>query len=413
MARRPKSPPTIPTSEARRIWLRAQRLDTPEPFGSGPEATQAAVAHLGYVQIDTINVIERCHHHILYSRIPGYRRADLAHAQSVDKSVFEYWTHALAYASTADIRYFLPAMKAHRDEPKRWSAVGGRDETRKLLSRIRKNGALTIRDIDTDVLVEKAHLWASKKPSKGLLERAFYDGELVISARSGMLKTYELFDRHFAWEKRPTPASDRQVAAYKLDRALRSQGFVSLDSICHLDAPAKKTVAEHIAARVRRKALVPVRIEGAEKVPHWIAPELLEPADAPDTGLVHILSPFDPLIIQRKRTKLVFGYDHVFEAYVPKEKRVYGYFALPVLVGDRIVAVLDLKTDRAAGKLLIQQWTWLPGEESADMKTAIEAELQRFERFQLSRDLAEAVTPPEDRPDAGSAAHPPAASPAR
>lgn len=383
MARRPKQPPTLSSAQARAIWLRAQRLDRREPFGSGPEATTAAVSHLGYVQIDTINVIERCHHHILYSRIPGYRRADLASAQSDGKSVMEYWTHALSYVPAADIRYVLPAMNAHREEPKRWSAVGGRDETRKLLSRIRREGALTIRDIDTDVLVEKAHLWASKKPSKGLLERAFYDGELVISARSGMLKTYELIDRHFGWARKPTPASERQVVAYKLDRALRAQGFVSLDSICHLDAPAKKAVAELIASRVRRKELLPVRIEGAEKIPHWVPPAMIEPATPSDADLVHILSPFDPLIIQRKRTRAVFGYDHVFEAYVPKEKRIYGYFALPVLVGDRIVAVLDLKTDRAAGRLLIQQWTWLEGGETPPTKAAIEAELQRFERFQL------------------------------
>ncbi|SFJ45939.1 hypothetical protein SAMN05216304_108112 [Bosea sp. OK403] len=384
MARRPKSPPILPASEARRIWLHAQRLDEPEPFGAGPEATRAAVAHLGYVQIDTINVIERCHHHILYSRIPSYRRSDLAQAQSLDKSVFEYWTHALSYVPTADIRFFLGAMKAHREEPKRWSAVGSPEEARKLLRRIRKEGALTIRDIDTDVLVEKAHLWASKKPSKGLLERAFYDGELVISARAGMLKTYELIDRHFGWEKKPTPASERQVVAYKLDRALRAQGVVSLDSICHLDAPAKKAVAELIAGRVRRKELVPVRIEGAEKAPHWASPEALEAVAPPEAGLVHILSPFDPLIIQRKRLSLFFGYQHLFEAYLPREKRVYGYFALPVLLGDRIVAVLDLKTDRAAGKLLIQQWSWLAGEETPAAKAAIEVELARFERFQLA-----------------------------
>ena len=248
MAPRPRKPLALTIAEARRIWLRAQRLDSREPFGSGPDATRAAVEHLGYVQIDTINVIERCHHHILYARIPAYERGDLAHAQSVDKSVFEYWTHALSYVPAADIRYFLPAMKAHRGSRSAGRPSGAREETRKLLRRIRKDGALTIRDIDDDVLVEKAHLWASKKPSKGLLERAFYDGELVISARSGMLKTYELIDRHFGWEKRPTPASERQVIAYKLDRALRAQGIVSLDSACHLDAPSKKAVAELIAA---------------------------------------------------------------------------------------------------------------------------------------------------------------------
>jgi len=368
---------------ARRIWLHAQRLDTREPFGSGPEATRAAVEHLGYVQIDTINVIERCHHHILHSRIPTYERGHLQQAQSLDKSVFEYWTHALSYVPARDIRYFLPAMKAHREEPKRWSAVGGREDTRKLLRRIRKDGALTIRDVDTDVLIEKAHLWASKKPSKGLLERAFYDGELVISARAGMLKTYELFDRHFGWEKRPTPASERQITAYLLDRALLSQGVVSLDSICHLDAPSKKAIAELIAARVKRRDLVAVDVEGSAKTAHWLPRELLEPMPAPDEELVHILSPFDPLIIQRKRLKLFFGYQHLFEAYLPKEKRVLGYFALPVLVGDRIVAALDLKTDRAAGKLLIQQWTWIDGQGSAELKARIESELGRFERFQL------------------------------
>lgn len=385
MPPRPRKPLSLSAAQARRIWLRAQRLDEREPFGAGPEAARQAVEQLGYVQIDTINVIERCHHHILYARIPAYRRSDLAHLQAAEKSVFEYWTHALSYVPTRDIRYFLPAMKAHRAEPKRWSAVGARDETRKLLSRIRKNGALTIRDIDEEP-VEKAHLWASKKPSKGLLERAFYDGELAIAARAGMVKTYELFDRHFAWEKKPTPASERQIIAYKLDRALTAQGLVSLDSICHLDAPAKKAVAELIDARVRRKELVPVSVAGAGKTQHWAAPASLETLPEPEGTLIHVLSPFDPLVIQRKRTKLIFDYGHVFEAYLPKEKRVYGYFSLPVLAGERMVAVLDLKTDRAAGKLLMQQWSWLDGHESPELKRAIEEELQRFERFQLGRD---------------------------
>ncbi len=390
MPPRPHKPLSLSAEQARRIWLSAQRLDEREPFGAGPAAARAAVEQLGYVQIDTINVIERCHHHILCARIPAYRRSDLSHLQSVEKSVFEYWTHALSYVPTRDIRYFLPEMKAHRDEPKRWSAVGAREETRKLLSRIRKNGALTIRDIEEE-LIEKAHLWASKKPSKGLLERAFYDGELAIAARAGMVKTYELFDRHFQWEKKPTPASERQVTAYKLDRALTAQGIVSLDSACHLDAPAKKAVAELIGSRVRRKELVPVAVEGAGKTQHWAAPAVLAPRPEPEETLIHILSPFDPLMIQRKRAKLFFDYAHVFEAYLPKEKRVYGYFGLPVLAGEHIVAVLDLKTDRAAGKLLMQQWTWLDGHERPELKRAIEEELTRFERFQLGRDEVERV----------------------
>src|SRR4051812_917185 len=105
------NPIPLPTPRARRIWLAAQRLDTAAPFGDGPAATPAAVRHLGYVQIDTINVVERCHHQILYTRIPDYQRDHLRLAQSVDKSVFEYWTHALSYVPTADIRFFTRAMK--------------------------------------------------------------------------------------------------------------------------------------------------------------------------------------------------------------------------------------------------------------------------------------------------------------
>src|SRR4029077_9980464 len=128
-----EKPHSLTKAEARRIWLNAQRLDIREPFGDGAQATAAAVAHLGYVQIDTINVIERCHHHILYSRIPGYQRADLRQAQSVDKSVFEYWTHALSYVPTRDMRFFTGAMKRYRASPGRWLGSVTKQDLRKVL----------------------------------------------------------------------------------------------------------------------------------------------------------------------------------------------------------------------------------------------------------------------------------------
>jgi uncharacterized protein YcaQ len=387
MSRADKSYP-LTKIEARRIWLRAQRLDTSAPFGEGAQATAAAVEHLGYVQIDTINVIERSHHHILWTRVPAYRRADLRQAQSVDRSVFEYWTHALSYVPTKDMRFFIPAMKRHKRDGHKWLSSVKPADLRKVLRLIRRDGALTIRDIDDDVLVDKEHLWASRKPSKRALQLAFYTGVLTISERNGMLKTYELMARHFGWDKPPKGASAREATAYLLDRALRAQGVVSLDSVCHLDAPRKPSIRRLIEARVRRKELVPVALDGAGKQEHWARPETLEGAGGDLSELVHILSPFDPLIIQRKRTHLFFGYEHRFEAYVPKEKRVYGYFALPVLVGDDIVAALDLKTDRKDRKLLVQKWSWVGNSAQSrarkDFKRRIEEQLHRFERFQLA-----------------------------
>jgi len=374
---------TLPKSQARRAWLHAQRLDVPAPFGSGPEATRSAVEHLGYVQIDTINVIERCHHHILYSRIPDYARKHLHQAQSVDKSVFEYWTHALSYVPARDVRYFLNTMKRYKQNPGRWFESVKEKDLRRVLRLIRKEGALSIRDIEDDELVEKDHPWASRKPSKRALQLGFFTGQLTISERVGMLKTYDLMDRHFGWEQRPKPASERQILDYLLDRALRSQGIVSLDSTCHLDAKRKPGIRQLIERRMRRKELVAVEIDGAEKVEHWARPEALEAIPTPVEDMVHILSPFDPLIIRRRRLKLLFDYEHRFEAYVPKEKRVFGYFALPVLVGENVVAAIDLKTDREARKLLVRQWTWVGGGKPRLHKKLIEEALHRFERFQL------------------------------
>jgi uncharacterized protein YcaQ len=222
------------------------------------------------------------------------------------------------------------------------------------------------------------------KPSKRALQLAFYTGAVTISARLGMLKTYELTDRHFAWERRPRPASEKEVVEYLLDRALRSQGLVSLDSVCHLDAQRKRATRRLIEAKVRRRQLLPIALEGAGKVEHWTLPEVLDVNFEPGEETVHILSPFDPLVIQRKRLQLFFDYEHRFEAYLPKEKRLFGYFALPVLVDDRIVAAIDLKTDRERQKLLVQRWTWVGTGSPRLHKRRIEEELHRFERFQLA-----------------------------
>ncbi|MFC6839620.1 winged helix-turn-helix domain-containing protein [Xanthomonas theicola] len=373
---------SVPLAAARVLWLDAQRLTAAAPFGAGAEAVRQAIVHLGYVQIDTIHVIERSHHHVLYSRIPEYRQQDLERVQSQDKSVFEYWTHALAYVPVADYRMYVAQMARYRAGT---DAAGKVDPAgyAKLLRRIRDDGPLSIRDIDDDVLVEKTHPWGSRKPSRAALRYGFFSGDLVVGQRSGMLKTYELAVRHFGWSRRPRPASPAQYARYLLDRALRAQGIVGVESVCYGNAGAKAAVRALIATAVARRQLLPVHLQGQEQAALWAEPALLErPLPRLDASFAHLLSPFDPLLIQRKRLLQFFGYGHRFEAYLPAAQRVLGYFALPVLVGDRIVAALDLKMDRQAGSLRIQKWTWLVPQRPA-LKAAIDAALERFERFHL------------------------------
>jgi uncharacterized protein YcaQ len=285
----------------------------------------------------------------------------------------------------------MPEMRRQRESPRSWYRGVSPADLRRVLARIRRDGPLSIRDIDDDVLVEKEHPWASRKPSKRALQLAFHAGLLAVSAREGMLKSYELTERHFGWPRRPRPATEAQVTEYLLDRALRAQGVVSLDSACYMDAARKRPMAALIERRVRRNRLLPVAIPGLK--PHWATPEALA-GPPPESGRVHILSPFDPLIIQRRRLAAFFGYDHVFEAYVPAAKRQFGYFALPALVGDRIAAAIDLKTDRSANKLLIQKWTWTDGAPAPGDKPLIEAALDRFEAFQLAPSLIPARPSP-------------------
>ena len=374
----------VPRKLAKAIWLHAQRLDADAPFGRGPAATPAAVRHLGYVQIDTIHVIERCHHHILHTRIPDYRREHLDQAQAVERSVFEFWTHALAYLPVEDFRYYVRDMRGGPRAHGRWFASVTTGDLRRVLARIRRGGELTIRDIDDDVLVDKDHPWASRKPSKRALQLAFFRGLVTVSRRTGMLKSYELTARHFGWEQLPRCATQQETLDYAVERALRSQGLISLDSICYGGVASRPAIRRLIETKVRRGELVAVDVEGAGPGQHWAQPGSLdlEPAANPDR--VHILSPFDPLVCQRKRLSLFFAYEHRFEAYLPAHRRVLGYFACPVLAGDRIVAALDLKTDRVARQLRVQKWTWMIKRPPRSLRAAVDAALHSFERFQLA-----------------------------
>lgn len=378
---------SISQHAARHIWIHAQKLDTKAPFGGGPEAVAQAITHLGYVQIDTINVIERCHHHILYNRIPTYKRTDLHTALSDHKSIFEYWTHALSFVPTAHFEHFAASMKAHRNDPTAWSAGCDPAKLRAILRRIKREGPLSIADIKDDELVEKSHAWGSRKPSKRALQEAFYNGQVVISERRGMLKFYELTARHFGWDRFPRAARQADTYAYLLDRALTSQGLVCLNSICYLNARQKPAINKLIEQRVRAKQLVPVTIDGFEGVQHWATPQVLEQVHAPDFERAQILSPFDPLIIQRKRTSALFNYDHIFEVYVPKEKRKFGYFTLPVLMGDEIVAAIDLKADRKNQNLLIQAWHWVGQGNAQAHQSIINTALDEFSAFQFGTQL--------------------------
>lgn len=365
--------------------MRHQGLDRSAAFGPGLDSLQSVFERLGSVQIDTISVIERAHHHILWTRQPSYRVSDLEELQSVRRSVFEYWTHALSYIPTRDYRHSVALMRRHRTDPGEWFRSVDRVSARKLYARVLREGPLSISDIKDDQLVEKDHPWASRKPSKRVLQYLFYCGDLTISRRQGMLKFYDCTKRHFGWSRRPAASTEAERLDHLIDRALDAQGFVDVDSVIHLRKSLRKAIENRLVLRTRRGELLQLACPVSSKLSLWVRPKALgERDDEFDEEAVHVLSPFDPLVIQRVRFLRYFGVDYRFEAYVPEANRKYGYFACPVLLGDRARALIDMKTDRDRGKLLIQKWSWV-GKGSRIDKQRIEERLGDFEAFQLGR----------------------------
>ena len=372
----------INKNKAKDIWIQSQTLNQKTPFGKGLQAVYNAISHLGYVQIDAINVIERAHHHILYNRIPDYESKYLHLAQSQEKIIFEYWTHALSYLPLDVYKYFIGKMNKYDNSSDGWFSSVTEDDYKKVKNLLKSNGPISIRDIKDDLLIEKTHAWGSSKPSRKALELGFLKGDFAISERDGILKKYDLTGRHFDWKAKPKMATEAEYCNYLIERSLKSQGIINIDSVCYLEPKMKQPIGQLIERKIKSNELLEIKIEKIEKEIFYVQPETLDQKNS-RSDRTHILSPFDPLIIQRKKLKNIFDYEHLFEAYLPKEKRKFGYFSLPVLHHNNIIALLDLKTDRTENKLIIQNWVWLNKRKSNSNKQTIENELDKFEKFQL------------------------------
>lgn len=378
------APIQLNLKQARKIILSQNRLSQDSKyFGtSSPITVQKIIEHLGYVQIDTIFVVERSHHHILFNRLPDYRRSDLSLCQSNKKSVFESWTHALSYVPTRDLKYYVGPMKAWGKEPSNWFSDVTQSDFLKLKRKIARSGPLTIRDMDDTIPGKKNDWWDSNKPSKKILQFGFHAGEFAISKRIGIVKEYELFNRHFKDHTDRKAVKESERMQFLINRAFSSQAIASLDSICHLRPSLKPMILKQLEKN--KKVFQEIKVSGLENTKFWIQPDKIDGQldFEVDDSKAHILSPFDPITIQRKRLKMFFNFDYLFEAYVPEKKRKFGYFLLPVLIGDRIVAGLDLKTDRINNKLIIKNFHWFTKKSKYDLKL-IEESLNKFENFQL------------------------------
>lgn len=335
----------------RRLALAAQGLLQAQPFGRGLAGARKAINHLGYVQIDTISVVERAHHHVLHSRVPKFKPA-MTNRMLLDRDIFEYWAHAAAFLPIADFRFSLPYKYAIKSGQTHWYRTRDKKLMGELLARIRSDGPLRSRDVETNAA--KRAGWWDWKPAKKALEQMYMEGDLMVSDREGFHKTYDLTERVLPSHVDTRMPSTAEFAAHLVDQQLRCHGLVSLKGLTYLrrNPELRKAVKALVTERLAQRTLEQVQVSNGEVF--MLETGALERPLPRLKNRMLILSPFDNSVIQRERLKALFQYDYQLECYVPEAKRQHGYFCLPLLYRDEFIGRMDCKAHRKTRRLEVR-----------------------------------------------------------
>lgn len=375
--------PTLNLSptEARQLVLNSQGLNPASQHPDALTATQQAIEHLGYIQIDTISVVERAHHHTLWTRNPAYQAQHLDQLLA-QKQIFEYWSHAAAYLPMCDYRFSLRRKQALLSGTlDHWYA---RDEQlmQEILARIQAEGPVMAKDFEAGAKTPEWH----SKPSKRALEYLFMQGDLMIPYRKNFHKVYDLTERVLPAHIDTRPPSEEEYLNYLILHYLRAQGLAQETDFGHLIKGVKPALKKAIKQLLAEGHLIQLNINEQT----WLStPENLKHLNQQLQNSLKILSPFDNLVIQRERLRKLFGFDYQIECYVPEAKRKYGYFVLPMLWNGELVARLDCKAERKERQLVIKQiWTETKLQKTADFWKELAVELNQFAQFNGCESIA-------------------------
>jgi len=362
--------PTISTSAARRLFLGAQGLlDDPARRATVP-SLQSLIEKLGFVQVDTINVVARAHDLTLFTRLDGYRPEQLRKLLEDRRSLFEGFTHDASAIPTAWFEHWKPRflrdrtrIHAHAWWQYHFRGTDGARVVQDVKARIEREGPLKSSDFEHP---EKRGPWWGWKPQKAALDFLWRSGELMIPRREGFQKLYDLTERVLPdHHTRPCPDPAEHLEWACAGAAERLVLFTPKELAefwASIEATEARAWCDHA---VKAGRIVPVAVEGAdgEARPAFALADwerrLTRLPDAPDR--TRLLCPFDPVLRDRARALRRFGFDYRFEAFVPEPKRQFGYFVLPILEGERLVGRLDPKLHRDRGLLEIKGLWWEPG----------------------------------------------------
>ena len=330
-------------SSLRRIALSNQGLLQSNPFGKGLKGVSNAIEHIGYVQIDTISVVERAHNHVLFSRVPNYK-PDMLNQLLIKGDIFEYWSHAAAFLPIEDFRFSLPYKHAIKSGQVHWYKNPDKKLMKEVLARIKSEGSLRSRDLDSKNT--KASGWWDWKPAKKALEQLYMQGDLMVASREGFQKVYDLTERVIGSDIDTKIPSAEEFANHLVEQQLKCHGLVSLKGFTYLrkNSELRKAIKCLVNEKLALGELEQVKLDSGDA--YLVEKGALEQRLPRLTNRVLILSPFDNCTIQRERLRSIFKFDYQIECYLPEAKRKFGYFSLPLLYGDQFIGRMDCKAHR-------------------------------------------------------------------
>lgn len=379
--------PTLTNPQARRLFLDRHAL-AEAPTGAAKGADLAAlIRRIGFVQVDSINTVERAHHMILFSRRQSYDPKALKRLLEQDRALWEHWTHDASILPVETFPYWKHRFARDADRLhanwKRWFRDGYEAQFDTILNRIADHGPLTSSDVGEGEARGKGGWW-DWHPSKTALEWLWRTGQLAITRREGFQKVYDLTERVIPQAVRAEEPDYPAKVDWACSSALDRLGFASPSELqAYWNAVPKEAVGPWVKAALARGEVVEALLEGADgstrKV--LVRPETLEAAPQVSPRL-RILSPFDPALRDRARAEFLFGFFYRIEVFVPEPKRRWGYYVFPVLEGERLVGRLDAKAFKQEGVLRVKAfWPEIGVRLTKARALRLEAELDRLARF--------------------------------
>ena len=372
-------------SQARKIILHASGLARRAPFGKGREAVYKLIDHLGFVQIDTNYVVQRAHHHVIASRVPDYKMEWLDELMA-DGRIFEFFTSDAGYMPMHDFRFSLPSKEGFATDRKPLTPAEV-NLMNKVLDRITREGPLMVEDFENDRL-EASSGWWDWRPSKVALERLYLDGRLMITRKKDFRKVYDLPMNILPDDVDTTKPTPEEYARYVIRRSLQSLGIAYAKEMAWRARRVKNNlVKSELEKLVAEVEVCTVTVEGGKGATLYMLPGYKN-KKIELTGDAYILSPFDPLNVFRHRLRDFFDFDYQVECFVPLAKRKYGYFSLPVLVGDTFIARMDSKADRKQGVLTIHNLHFEAIKCPGPMLVKLSDAIREFARFNQCKSIS-------------------------